>query len=1548
MLCLRQACHGQFSSGQNKKRNKQPEVHRTMADLDLNDALSESKPQSDPENVVQRDFVKTLEAETYNDQVGETVSKTNYVPLLDKDGEQQEGEPVLENGQQETQGPQTPGFAVTLGAQGALHSTEQQVPTAELLSGPFVTAGCPAHWGSHVKAPPMDAGLTGLSWPGPEASMHIGGATLPAERPPAVADEPQKQPLLAEEPQHACTLKRNSFTEDISHAADPSSGVWSNPWGVEAGLQANLPFTPSVSTVISRHASQIAEGSREPPDGHWQRTSVVAVCEEKELEGSDQRQQQQKKKKKRRPRDNAYNFLESQVPSDFQETRGENRTPRRDGGWEREEGGRSGARMKKSKGRRKMPEEWNLLPDTLATDLAIYSQGTEALNPSLQKPLLCPVETSSFPLDLEEDLTSGMPLSLVDDLLSLTVAAPSFPSSSPAATSLSVTPRQGNDVIKPVATSLENFLPSEQDFDVAPLKACDKMDVTKGYIPLLSDLLTADTCGSKEVAPHTPDSNVTFHKGSERALSMQSDPVTDSLKMETPKETPIADVNDPQPTSHPAKAAPTVFSDLTEGCTPTCSEQAPCVPSELTVPPEDAPGHDKPLSLTNDSTLGPNLLEVNTSPTLSPVSPPGDAPLFCPTQHKQPPSPPETQSKKSQPAKGLSSPGSQQLLPETPPNISPTQPLTGASIGLNSTLNPAAPPFFPISPVATPDGGKEGKGCVTFTEQEVKAEKADNQEKIEKSGTYQKTNELAASEKKAGGETMEKNEKHGKTEQKIVEKIENLDVLGKTDKDRQHVEKTEKLENAGTVETVRKMESEKVEKVDETDKKTDVKPEKVDTAEKAEKMEKTDVKPENVNTAEKTDGKTEKVDKPEEAEKMEKTDVKTEKVDTAEKTDGKTEKVDRVENADSKVEKASKADKLDMKVEEAGSKAEKTDKINEIDNKIEKRESVAEKVAKVERPDMLDKVNEVEKTGSKVEKTEKVDNKVNKDKKDDGSMAEELDKVDKVNKVAITENLESTDKLHEKMVEMGKSDKAETTDIVVKKDNVEKTDMTEKADKNEKPPKVEKKEKPGKAEAPGRKNTSSKMQDKGGKAASKPTPMNGISAAPKKDVTSPEKSTKPSAGSAKPSPAKPRANGLSAGTTTPKRPSPSLSSSSATASKKSPMPKATTLTAGTKRPSSTASRPPSTATAAASHEEKPKEGRTGEKRPPAVAQAQSPKNHPSTVATEKPAGAPRAPLSTRTSASTPTARRSTLTKTESEAGEVKKRSTSKAMPAEASLPKSTTSQSSATPSIPGSNTAARTRTSKPATPTPAVPERKPPVPRAPRSSAAVTKASPRPRSSPSPNPTPAPDIRNARSKIGSTDNMKYQPGGGKVSTSQGRSDPLAKGETSQAKVQIVNKKLDFSHVTSRLGSKDNIKHVPGGGNVQILNKKVDLSKVTSKCGSKTNIKHKPGGGDVKTESRKGSTKEKAQSKVEAADSVSPETDGGHIKAEAAEAPKEDAAPSSGVPVAVPAESTAQENGVKEGAPCGSGTGLWDSRGLDSHIPETSKCTPNCCCATSQS
>lgn len=37
-----------------------------------------------------------------------------------------------------------------------------------------------------------------------------------------------------------------------------------------------------------------------------------------------------------------------------------------------------------------------------------------------------------------------------------------------------------------------------------------------------------------------------------------------------------------------------------------------------------------------------------------------------------------------------------------------------------------------------------------------------------------------------------------------------------------------------------------------------------------------------------------------------------------------------------------------------------------------------------------------------------------------------------------------------------------------------------------------------------------------------------------------------------------------------------------------------------------------------------------------------------------------------------------------------------------------------------------------------------------------------------------------------------------------------------SKVQIINKKLDLSNVQSKCGSKDNIKHVPGGGSVSTI------------------------------------------------------------------------------------------------------------------------------------
>ncbi|XP_073684598.1 uncharacterized protein mapta isoform X2 [Garra rufa] len=120
---------------------------------------------------------------------------------------------------------------------------------------------------------------------------------------------------------------------------------------------------------------------------------------------------------------------------------------------------------------------------------------------------------------------------------------------------------------------------------------------------------------------------------------------------------------------------------------------------------------------------------------------------------------------------------------------------------------------------------------------------------------------------------------------------------------------------------------------------------------------------------------------------------------------------------------------------------------------------------------------------------------------------------------------------------------------------------------------------------------------------------------------------------------------------------------------------------------------------------------------------------------------------------------------------------------------------------------------------------------------------------------PLPDLKNVRAKIGSTDNLKHQPGGGRVqildqkvdfSSVQSKCGSKAnlKHVPGGGNVQVFDQMLDFSNVPSRCGSKDNIKHTPGGGNVKILDQKVDFSSVQSKCGSKDNMKHVPGGGNV--------------------------------------------------------------------------------------------------------
>uniref|UniRef100_A0A3P9PSB6 Microtubule-associated protein n=1 Tax=Poecilia reticulata TaxID=8081 RepID=A0A3P9PSB6_POERE len=124
---------------------------------------------------------------------------------------------------------------------------------------------------------------------------------------------------------------------------------------------------------------------------------------------------------------------------------------------------------------------------------------------------------------------------------------------------------------------------------------------------------------------------------------------------------------------------------------------------------------------------------------------------------------------------------------------------------------------------------------------------------------------------------------------------------------------------------------------------------------------------------------------------------------------------------------------------------------------------------------------------------------------------------------------------------------------------------------------------------------------------------------------------------------------------------------------------------------------------------------------------------------------------------------------------------------------------------------------------------------------------------------PLPDLKNVKSKVGSTANLKHQPKGGQV--------------------QILSEKLDFTHVQSKCGSKDNLKHTPKGGHVQIQTKKIDLSHITAKCGSMSNIHHRPGGGNIRIENMKLDFKDKAHAKVGSMDNASHMPGGGNIMIE---------------------------------------------------------------------
>ncbi|XP_071384453.1 microtubule-associated protein 4 isoform X2 [Centroberyx affinis] len=1454
-------------------------------DLSLSDALTDSVPQPGPESLVERDFVAQLEAEAFDDQIGETVGKTDFIPLLDNDDTRADAGAALENGEQEAQGVQKPGCKLTAGGQTSAsrpepqgevrpRSLDQQALATDLLAAPM--AGYSDPLGSQTSpAQVMDSGLmgafSGFSQPalgGMGVNIEVGAAPLSADRPPSIAEPQQPSVLLGSDaPKQQSPMLPEPQTP--RSPLDLSAGALGDCWPDEAGcLPTDLPFTPSVSTVISRHASHLATSPDDPPDSWPSReSSAYAGGDEKEGEGSDRKQ---KKKKKRRPKDEgSYEQLENRGHLEAQ-THGENTPPteehhhrvgpRRDrgeGGWE-EQLGRSGGRGKRGKSRKKLPEEWGVMTepfvpssapasqiqDEIMIDLGSLSQPhLEASFPSMDTSL-SPRSQELFP---EESL---VPQPLSKDLFSLTTA--------------SVSPLVLNSELKATAAPFTMPPPTTDaalgSFPAAPRPADP---FTTSYHDLLMDSENASLGNTKEAfsPPFCPenevaggdmvDSGMFDHLGDTSAFSPASQP-SPGL---SPKENRGEVVASAPPLS-PSEAS-WLLND-----SHLSSNSEPFDFSDIT-----APGHALPLGLAFDTPSPAPLRSPKTTAQESHSQP---------KEHKDAKSA-QKQSKKSRSsssssssAKSPTSPGAKKFPPQASPVLIPSSPPSAAPQGTpGSGLNPAAKPFFPSFADAM------DPPAVVPTVAPVNEVKSDNMDKAEKKEEKLEDSVKVVDQFDPLDKAEKKNEKVENTSAETPAKVEK-EMEKETEKEREkekekEAEKEREKEREKEAEIEREKETEKVEEKEKEIEKETQKVESMQKVEKIDKMDKVDKSPEKL----------------EQTDKVEKTD-KVETVDKADKVENKDEKAEKVE----KVDKDEKADIVEKN--EKGEKTEKVEKTEMRDGKEQNVDKVEKTPEKQPTPVKLDASFDEPKKQPDKETKNKAEEEETKTEKPDTDIANKADNEEKVEKPA------------------EKSEKGEKQDKMEEKEGEKKT--VEKKD--------EKKDKAAKAEA----------GEKAKKPASKPA-ANGSIATPSKDLPSPEKKTKPAAGATKPSaaaktrPSSATASGGSAAAPT-KRPAPSTTTSaSAALSKKTPTAKAApAAAAGPKRPSTTSSSRPAssstTTTTTTARDVKPKT--TTEKRAPVPKVSTAPpartgtttttttaRNGTATTAASKTATSTRTTASTRT-ATTAAAKKPLASKTDSKPGEEKKPGTLKTTAADSTKPKTSAARSSASAS--GSTAAPRARTAaaKPATASSATAsEKKPPVPRVPRaasSTATTTTTSTTTRTTA--RPSTAPDVRNVRSKIGSTDNMKHQPGGGKVSSaSQNRGD--ASKDTSQGKVQI-------------------------------LNKKVDLSKVTSKCGSKDNIKHKPGGGDVKIESHKTNFKGKAQPKVGSMDNLGHSPGGGNIKAEGAQETTEgNGTPLSGTPAPAPGSEpgqagspAAQENGLKEGAPCGS-EGLGEPQGLDSRIPETS-------------
>ncbi|XP_043961498.1 microtubule-associated protein 4 isoform X2 [Gambusia affinis] len=1424
--------------------SQRPWMGVAMAELDLSlsDALTDSPPQPGLESKVERDFVAQLEAEEFDDQVKEMVGKTDYIPLLDNDDTRADAGAALENGEQEAHGVQKPASMAAHSDSLASHSSSVQMMDSGML-GPFPGFSQPGGIGMNVE---------------------VGAAPLQPQKPPSISELQYPTPQAGSEvpKDHSAMLPEPKAP---GSPLDVSAGSLDDSWQDQIGSPStDVPFVPSVSVTFSDQADQLAASPEDTPE-NWpgRESTAYAGGDERDTDGSDRKQ---KKKKKRRQKDEgSYEHIESRGQAETQEA-GENTPPteefyhrigpRRDRaecGWE-EQLGKSGGRGKKSKNRKKLPDEWAVTAEPFVPSSVTASEmKVEAL------------------VDLGSSMNETMESSFADmDTSQHTWKKEFYPEEDPSPlpqglfspTAATISPLALNSELNATATPFT--MPSSTNKtipDSFPEAVDVLMDTENAGLgqsnQTIYPLVSSENAG---VVADLVDSGMfdisnSFQESSMQAVSDGDTSAFSSASQTSQAVSPKGDVLASAPPLSPSDASWMLNnSQLSSN-------------SDLFVFSDTSTaGHSLPLGLS-----------FNT-PSPAPLRSPKTTAQEFQSKHKDGNSV-QKQSRKSSPSSSTSSVRSPtspeaKLSPLASPVASPSSPPSVGPAGVpGSGLNPAAKPFFPSFADPVEDTAVVPPVVPIVEVSSDKTEKKDKQE-----DGVQKVEALDVLNKAEQGSVKVE----FSTNESLV-KVANEVEKGKEKANAQEAEKVKEEQQADKKKEMEKQ-AKRVEDQKEMEKLKDKEMEKVETAQLKEEEE--EKKP-----------------------KVEESPFKVEKKE-------KVEMIDKMENKDDNVEKITNNEKLKKEEKVENKHSEKAEKVDENEkSKEEKKVQDAEKLDKNQDSKVEEKAEN--KTSEMAEKSEIKDDKGQ--HKVETTSEQQLHPADDK-----TETKADVELKTEAAAEKEKADAGEAK-TVEKKDNAttppekpvekeaQKTEKEEKADKKTVEKKDSKKEKAVKAD---------------GDKAKKPvkTVTNGSSATASKDLSAGDRKTKPATGVTKPvggaktRPATAPAGGSAAATA--KRPTPP-STSTATDRKTTTLKTASTSTAGPKRPpASSTSRPssqPST-TSTGTRDVKPKT--TTEKRPLVPKAGSGTTSHPASgpatkngtvsTAASKTTSSVRTAASTRTTTTTTTttaAKKPLASKTDSiKPGEEKKPTTVRISTANSTKPKTTSTTSRSTTST---TAASRTRTTatKPATlssATATAAEKKPLGPRTQRPTATTT-ASATPRPTARPGTAPDPDIRNVRSKIGSTDNIKHQPGGGKVASASQKRGVTTK-ESSQGKVQILNKKVDVSKVTSKCGSKDNIKHKPGGG-VKIEPNKVNTrEKAQPKVGSVDNVSHSPGGGNVKAEGPQ-------------------ETEGNATPMTSSLAPAPD--PKMG-PAGTP---NAQENGLKDGAPS-DGEGVQEPQALDSLMPET--------------